>query len=505
MGRARRALPGLLLLPRPSNGPTPPGATSPSRAAGQLQCLTLHSAGPPGRRVAAGRRAPRQLRSRAPARHRRRSEYSAPLIEPGPELPAQNEAAVARSRQARRSRRCCPTCAAGTPLADLLNGRPACGAHPISAAPAPFIARRDYADWPAYQKTLSGSLRHKLRRVRRRLAEKGAVTLGAEAPAAARPLIDWMLDAQEALARPSGPAQATGSAATTIATSWWRWPGRADARRDAVRAQDRRRADRSASLRPSIRCGFEAHIGVYDPQWSFYAPGQILTEHCLQLGLRARPGFRPACRRGALQARLGAAELRYHDLVRRHHLARPAGRGAAPGRAIVPATQDTVAAPARGAGEEHEHPPGPADQPRPWRRLRLQARPVGAAAAARRSAGRRALPPAAGRHRDLRRCRRLAGRRQHLHHRHHRFLHADGRRSVRFRPDRRDQRHLRRLCHGRQADHGARHPRHAGRQDSGRDGARDPEGRRRGLRHGRHSRSPAAIRSTAPSRSTAWP
>ena len=90
---------------------------------------------------------------------------------------------------------------------------------------------------------------------------------------------------------------------------------------------------------------------------------------------------------------------------------------------------------------------------------------------------------------------------EHLHHRHHRLLHADGRRPVRLRPHRRDQRHLRRLCHGRQADHGARHPRHAGRQDPGRDGARDPEGRRGGLRRRPASRSPAAIRSIARSRS----
>ena len=98
----------------------------------------------------------------------------------------------------------------------------------------------------------------------------------------------------------------------------------------------------------------------------------------------------------------------------------------------------------------------------------------------------RDLQAAPGRHGDVRRRRGLAGRRQHLRDRHHRLLHADGRRPVRLRPHRRDQRHLRRLCDGRQADHGARHPRHAGRQDPGRDGARDPEGRRGGLRHGRH-------------------
>ena len=57
---------------------------------------------------------------------------------------------------------------------------------------------------------------------------------------------------------------------------------------------------------------------------------------------------------------------------------------------------------------------------------------------------------------------------------------------LRLRPHRRHQRHLRRLCDGRQADHGARHPRHAGRQDPARDGARDPEGRRGRLRRRRH-------------------
>ena len=58
---------------------------------------------------------------------------------------------------------------------------------------------------------------------------------------------------------------------------------------------------------------------------------------------------------------------------------------------------------------------------------------------------------------------------------------------LRLRPHRRDQRHLRRLCHGRQADHGAGDPRHPGRQDRAGDRARNPQRRHRGLRRCRHS------------------
>ncbi len=42
-----------------------------------------------------------------------------------------------------------------------------------------------------------------------------------------------------------------------------------------------------------------------------------------------------------------------------------------------------------------------------------------------------------------------------------RFFHADGRRSVRIRTDRRDERNLRRLCHGRLTHHGVGYPRNS--------------------------------------------
>ncbi len=57
---------------------------------------------------------------------------------------------------------------------------------------------------------------------------------------------------------------------------------------------------------------------------------------------------------------------------------------------------------------------------------------------------------------------------------------------ARLRPHRRDQCDLRCLCHGRPADHGARHPRHAARQDAGGDGARASCGAASGLRRGRN-------------------
>ena len=111
---------------------------------------------------------------------------------------------------------------------------------------------------------------------------------------------------------------------------------------------------------------------------------------------------------------------------------------------------------------------------------------------------------AAGRHRDRRRCGGLPPERHAGARRHHRFLHADRRRSVRLRPHRRHQRDLRRLRDGRQADLGARAGRHAAGQAAGRGDPRDPRRRRVGVRRRPASRSRAATRSTRWSRSTAW-
>ena len=139
----------------------------------------------------------------------------------------------------------------------------------------------------------------------------------------------------------------------------------------------------------------------------------------------------------------------------------------------------------------------------PRRRLRLQDRARACCSRSSRKAGRAVLPEgAAGRHRDLRRRRRLPAERAAGDRRDDRLLHADRRRPVRLRRDRRDQRDLRRLRDGRHAALRAGARRHADRQAAGRDDPPHPRGRRVGLRAAPASRSPAATRSTRSSRST---
>ncbi len=205
------------------------------------------------------------------------SEYSAPLVEDGPDLPARtrllwNAAAKLGDLVV------LPNVRARTPLVGILNGSSLWRA-PDLPAPAPFIAHCDYADWAAYQKTLTASLRHKLRRVRRRLAEKGDFTLGAEPPEGSAALTDWMLEHKKRWLDHQGLRSD--------------WIGRTDYRDFLVDLASRADAKVmlfalkldgvpiAAQLATVDPTRFEAHIGVYDPQWSFYAPGQILTEHCL--------------------------------------------------------------------------------------------------------------------------------------------------------------------------------------------------------------------------------
>ena len=152
---------------------------------------------------------------------------------------------------------------------------------------------------------------------------------------------------------------------------------------------------------------------------------------------------------------------------------------------------------------ERSH-PSP-DRARPWRRLRLQAVARRVARTARRAAGGGALRQSPRRHGDRRRRSGMAARRRDLHRRDHRLLHADGRRSVRLRPHRRDQRPLRRLCDGWQADLRARGPRHADQQHADSHDPRNPARRRGNGRRRRESPLRAAIRSIRPSRSTASP
>lgn len=207
------------------------------------------------------------------------SEYCAPLVEP-------NDEAMRRTRllwkaAARRADLAIlPYVRDDMPLAGLLKHA---GLWRVTdfPAPAPYVARRDYADWAAYQKTLSGSLRHKIRRVRRRLAEKGNVTIAIEPPEGRAALIDWML------ARKKRWLDREGLQSD--------WIGRQDYRDFLVSLAEQTDGDTGPLLFALKVDGvpvagqfatvdarrFEAMIGVYDPEWGNFSPGQILTEHCL--------------------------------------------------------------------------------------------------------------------------------------------------------------------------------------------------------------------------------
>jgi CelD/BcsL family acetyltransferase involved in cellulose biosynthesis len=103
--------------------------------------------------------------------------------------------------------------------------------------------------------------------------------VGAEAPEQSAALIDWLLGHKKRWLDHQGLRSD--------------WIGRADYRDFLVALASHADAKVmlfalkldgvpiAAQLATIDPARFEAHIGVYDPQWSFYAPGQILTEHCL--------------------------------------------------------------------------------------------------------------------------------------------------------------------------------------------------------------------------------
>ncbi len=207
------------------------------------------------------------------------SEYCAPLVEPTHDAPR-------RTRLLWQAAARCGTVAIlpyvreDTPLAGILV-RAGFWRTTDFPAPAPYVARQDYANWADYQKTLSRSLRHKLRRVRRRLAEKGAVAIGIEPLEGSATLIDWMLAHKKRWLEREGMKS--------------EWIGRQDYR-DFLVAVVQCADGASGALLFSLKVDgvpvagkfvtvdarrFEAIIGVYDPAWSSFSPGQMLTEHCL--------------------------------------------------------------------------------------------------------------------------------------------------------------------------------------------------------------------------------
>jgi CelD/BcsL family acetyltransferase involved in cellulose biosynthesis len=242
----------------------------------QLQCLSLREA---GRLVGVW---PLAVERRGRLRIVRPlgtegSEYSAPLVEPGPDLPARTKL-LWRTAAKLGDLVVLPNVRADTPLASVLQ-RAGLWRSPDFAAPAPFVARSDHADWAAYQQTLDVSLRRKMRRVRRRLAEKGRYTFAAEEPATSAALIDWILEQKKHW------LDRAGLQSDWIGHSDYRdfvaaLASRSDTglRLFAVKLDGVPIAAKLATVDPAR---FESHIGVYDPQWSFYSPGQIMTEDCL--------------------------------------------------------------------------------------------------------------------------------------------------------------------------------------------------------------------------------
>src|SRR5262249_47414040 len=148
-------------------------------------------------------------------------------------------------------------------------------------APAVYAARSDYADWAAYQKTLSGSLRHTIRRVRRRLGEKGSFTLGIEPREGHAALIDWMLGHKERWLDREGMES--------------EWIGRRDYRDFLVDLAGPAEGNSglllfalkldgvtiAANLVTVDPTRYEVLIGVYEPTLSAFSPGQILTDYCI--------------------------------------------------------------------------------------------------------------------------------------------------------------------------------------------------------------------------------
>ena len=206
------------------------------------------------------------------------SEYCAPLIEPD-----SNQAARTRRLWQEAARlgelAMLPNVRSGTPLADLLAAAGLWRA-PDTASPAPFILRSDYADWPAYQASLSASMRRRMRRARAKLPKQSVFAL--EARDSGIGLIDWMLAGKQRWLAGRGAHSD--------------WIGRPDYR-DFLAALATQPHDPAGALLFALRIDgkliaaklatldprrLEIQMDVYDPAWSASAPGRLLTEYCLQ-------------------------------------------------------------------------------------------------------------------------------------------------------------------------------------------------------------------------------
>jgi CelD/BcsL family acetyltransferase involved in cellulose biosynthesis len=209
------------------------------------------------------------------------SEYCAPLVEPGGD---HLERTKRLWREAARLADLVvlPNVRSGTPLSDLLASAGLWRA-PDKASPAPFVPRKDYADWAAYQASLSGSMRRRMRRARAKLPKDSVFAL--EPPENGVGLIDWMLAGKQRWLSGRGLDS--------------NWIGRTDyhdflaalavqphdpdgALLFTLKIDGKLVASKLATIDPGR---LEIQMDVYDPAWSAAAPGRLLTEHCLQWAL----------------------------------------------------------------------------------------------------------------------------------------------------------------------------------------------------------------------------
>ena len=207
-------------------------------------------------------------------------EYCAPLVEPG----AEAEGRVALMWEA---------AAHSTDLAvllyvhvnSLLAGILRGESHwsvTYGSTPAPYVARADYTDWPAYHATISSQFRYQIRRRRKKLAEHGEVVMERESADGCAALIDWMLDEKiRWLAR------------MNLTNDWMFRPDCRDFLVALATREDATGGVAMFSLKLNgvpiavylvsvDRSRVEYFVSAYNPEWSSCSPGAILIEYLLQ-------------------------------------------------------------------------------------------------------------------------------------------------------------------------------------------------------------------------------
>jgi CelD/BcsL family acetyltransferase involved in cellulose biosynthesis len=210
------------------------------------------------------------------------SEYSLPLVEGADEAAATRLETVWAAARKTADLAFLPQLKTGSAFADAVRR----ASMPIASwwpAPAPFVSRAAYADWPQYQAALSSSLRREIGRARRRLAEHGSVTIERESADRCSEVIDWMIGHK------SRWLSTTGRVNDWIDNPQYRDFLVALARtRDgddggiavfALRVEGRPVAGYVLSF---DRTRAEGLLVTHDPAWRAGSPGSVLAEHVIR-------------------------------------------------------------------------------------------------------------------------------------------------------------------------------------------------------------------------------